>query len=203
MKKLTKDNENLTKNKILHAAARLFCYKGYENVTTREIAKAVGINSASIYYHFPSKEDILKSLYQFYGEQRRKGSPDFRELMKLVETRAPHEVFMQTEFHYDDEIREMLDQILVTATRGIGVDEKSDLFVKENIFDLSRILKPMLSRMVELEKIKPLDIDTFIRLLTFYCFSSAALNKSPFKQGVAEFQAGMAFLYSNIVATGK
>jgi len=200
---MTKDNENVTKNKILRAAARLFCDKGYENVTTREIAKAVKINSASIYYHFPSKEDILRSLYHFYREQRHKKSPDFNELMKLAETKAPHEVLMQTEFHYDEKIRKMLDQILVTATRGIGVDRKSDQFVKENIFELPKLLKPLLQKMVELGKIKPLNIDTFIHILTFYCFSSAALNNSPFRQGVAEYQAGMAFLFSYIVPTGK
>jgi AcrR family transcriptional regulator len=32
---------------------------GYENVTTRDIAQKVGINSSSIYYHFNTKASIL------------------------------------------------------------------------------------------------------------------------------------------------
>lgn len=34
--------------------------KGYEATTIRDIAKEVGIKAASIYHHFPSKDDIVQ-----------------------------------------------------------------------------------------------------------------------------------------------
>ena len=68
-------SEISTKDKILKAAARLFSEKGFDKVTTREIASAIGINSASIYYHFSSKEEILKNLYRFYSERLQEECP--------------------------------------------------------------------------------------------------------------------------------
>jgi AcrR family transcriptional regulator len=44
---------------LRHAAAELFFDRGYEATTTREIARALGIKSGSIYYHYDTKEQIL------------------------------------------------------------------------------------------------------------------------------------------------
>lgn len=197
---MAKQNETGTKYKILKTAAKMFSERGYDSVTMREIAKDIGINSASIYYHFPSKEDILKSLYRLYSEQRRNTSPDLEELLRLAETKPPHEVLMRSEFHYDDdEQREMLDCILVIAARKICSDPESELFIRENIFDnITTILKPLLQRLVELKKIKPLDIDCFLKVVSYYCYSAATLNNSVYKQNIPEYQAGMSLLFSII-----
>ena len=48
-----------TREEIQRAAATLFFAKGYEATTVRAIADELGIKSASIYYHFPDKEQIL------------------------------------------------------------------------------------------------------------------------------------------------
>ena len=199
------ENEFNTRGKILRAAAKMFSERGYDRVTIREIAKAVGINAASIYYHFPSKEGILRSLYKFYTDERSKENLDLNELLRFSKTEPPHEVLMKSEFHYDMEIREFLDHILVTATRGICADDsESEHFIRDNIFDNIRsILKPLLERMIELGKIKPFDIDTFLRVLSYYCFGAAALNSSSLRQGIPEYQAGMSLLYSLIIPTGK
>ena len=45
-------------------ALELFTSKGYESTSLREIAEALGINKASLYYHFHSKEGILQSLFE-------------------------------------------------------------------------------------------------------------------------------------------
>ena len=186
-----------TKEKIMKVAAKMFSERGYDRVTTREIAKAIGINSASIYYYFPSKENILKSLYDYYSDIRSRANPDLEELLRLAETDPPHEVLMKSEFHFHEEIREMLDQILITAGRCISVDPESERFMRENVFDnVEKILRPLLQRMIELGKIKPFDLDNFIKVLSCYCFSAAALNNSAFRQSVDEYQAGMSMLFS-------
>jgi AcrR family transcriptional regulator len=48
-----------TAERLFDIAAELFCERGYAVTTTREIAAAVGIQQASLYYHIPSKEDLL------------------------------------------------------------------------------------------------------------------------------------------------
>ncbi len=47
---------------ILDAAAELFSEQGYGAATTRQIADAVGVRQASIYYHFNNKQEILAEL---------------------------------------------------------------------------------------------------------------------------------------------
>jgi AcrR family transcriptional regulator len=47
---------------ILDTAARLLRGGGYHQTTLREIAEAVGIRKASLYYHFASKEEIVEAV---------------------------------------------------------------------------------------------------------------------------------------------
>jgi len=51
-----------TPERVLDTAAALFWEKGYAATTTREIAAAVGIQQASLYYHVASKEELLYQL---------------------------------------------------------------------------------------------------------------------------------------------
>jgi TetR/AcrR family transcriptional regulator, cholesterol catabolism regulator len=44
---------------ILEAAAELFASRGYAGTSIRDIAEAVSMKTASLYYHFPSKEDLF------------------------------------------------------------------------------------------------------------------------------------------------
>jgi TetR/AcrR family transcriptional regulator, cholesterol catabolism regulator len=44
---------------IIAAAAQVFLEKGYHAATTRDIAAAVGIQQASLYYYISSKEELL------------------------------------------------------------------------------------------------------------------------------------------------
>ncbi|WHP17244.1 TetR/AcrR family transcriptional regulator [Cellulomonas sp. ES6] len=57
-----KDSALSTRDEILAAAASLFGSQGYTETTTRQIADAVGIKQASLYYHFADKSQILRSL---------------------------------------------------------------------------------------------------------------------------------------------
>jgi AcrR family transcriptional regulator len=49
---------------VLDAAGELFTGAGYAATTTRAIAERAGLRQASLYYHFPSKEDILAVLLE-------------------------------------------------------------------------------------------------------------------------------------------
>jgi AcrR family transcriptional regulator len=51
------------REEILTEAARLFATRGFHATTIRDIAAAVRILGGSIYYHFPSKEDIFLAVH--------------------------------------------------------------------------------------------------------------------------------------------
>jgi len=52
-----------TVDRLLDTAAGLFWEKGYATTTTREIAAALSIQQASLYYHMASKEDLLYQIF--------------------------------------------------------------------------------------------------------------------------------------------
>ena len=52
------DNHSV-RDKILAAAVQLFAEYGYHAATMRDIAQIAGIQAASIYYHYPSKQTLL------------------------------------------------------------------------------------------------------------------------------------------------
>jgi len=56
-----------TREKILTEALTLFSVKGYDPVTVREIAYAVGIKESSLYNHFKNKQDIFDSILDEYS----------------------------------------------------------------------------------------------------------------------------------------
>lgn len=51
-----------TKEAIRRAALALFAAKGFEQTSLREVADAVGITKASLYYHYASKHDLLAAI---------------------------------------------------------------------------------------------------------------------------------------------
>ena len=59
-----------TKERIFDEAIELMAKKGFEDVSMREIADEVGVQVSSIYNHFSSKEEILDTIYQYFGIHR-------------------------------------------------------------------------------------------------------------------------------------
>lgn len=51
-----------TKQRILRIATELFARQGYTGTTIADIARELGTTTAALYYHFPSKADILFGL---------------------------------------------------------------------------------------------------------------------------------------------
>lgn len=47
----------------MDVALELFTERGYEKTSLREIAEALGVTKAALYYHFERKEDILLALH--------------------------------------------------------------------------------------------------------------------------------------------
>jgi len=55
-----------TRARIQAVAVEMFTEHGYEKTSLREIAEALGVTKAALYYHFKSKEDIVRSLLEDY-----------------------------------------------------------------------------------------------------------------------------------------
>jgi AcrR family transcriptional regulator len=55
-----------TRERIRSIALELFAEQGYEKTSLREIAERLGVTKAALYYHFKSKEDIVRSFVEDY-----------------------------------------------------------------------------------------------------------------------------------------
>ncbi|MBO5642780.1 MAG: TetR family transcriptional regulator [Kiritimatiellae bacterium] len=62
MSRKTKEEAEKTRSRILSNALALFVKRGYEHTTFNDIAAKLKMTKGAIYWHFPSKKDLLKAL---------------------------------------------------------------------------------------------------------------------------------------------
>jgi TetR/AcrR family transcriptional regulator len=108
------------KTEILETTIPLFAKAGYSGVAMRKIAKAVGINAASLYHHFPDKQSLYIAAlkHAFSGKARRlldalaTNSPPeerlllfIRELCELMDKNPDFSHLVQREILEGDETR--------------------------------------------------------------------------------------------------
>jgi AcrR family transcriptional regulator len=53
-----------TRERVLDVALDIFIEQGYDKASLREIAERMGFTKAALYYHFPSKADMLLALHE-------------------------------------------------------------------------------------------------------------------------------------------
>ena len=64
-----RQNPKSMKARILAAARRIFGEYGYNNTTTRMIAKDVGIDISTLYYHWGEKQDLYEAVLEDVGDE--------------------------------------------------------------------------------------------------------------------------------------
>ncbi len=59
--------DNATREAILNAGQKLFALRSFNQVSLREITELAKVNTASVNYHFGSKEGLLRALFSRYA----------------------------------------------------------------------------------------------------------------------------------------
>lgn len=62
-------NFDSTHRQMIEAAVRLLSEKGADGMSMSEIARVLGINRTTVYYHFPSRDDLLAAVKAWSSEQ--------------------------------------------------------------------------------------------------------------------------------------
>jgi AcrR family transcriptional regulator len=77
-----------TRDKILETALRQFEHQGFEKTSIAQIAARLGITKAAIYYHFPSKEALVRETSEPYfralDDFLSRGDPTVDELVTVL-----------------------------------------------------------------------------------------------------------------------
>ena len=186
-----------TKEKIILAAIVLFSDRGYDNVSMRDIAAEVSIKASSIYNHFPSKRDILKSIYSFYNEKHSALFINMEEPLAWLEKESFHDVFKKINFSWPPEMQETLERVILIAGQRMCLDKESEEFIGESFFKPQKeLLVPLIKRAIKLGKIESIDVDIFMRLVMFYNLSCAGLNRTKMNLSLEQWKSGYDMIMS-------
>ena len=88
--------------RIMEEATRLFVTRGYHGISMREIAEAVGVSKAGLYYHFKDKEDLfiailtanLEQIDRIITQARQTGQTARERISQIIQAilgQAPHQ----------------------------------------------------------------------------------------------------------------
>jgi AcrR family transcriptional regulator len=61
--------KNKVKDGILQKSMKLFLATGYKGTSVKEITEAAGIAKGTLYWHFKSKNEILKGIFEKFDEE--------------------------------------------------------------------------------------------------------------------------------------
>ncbi len=84
------------RQKILDTAKKLFNEKGFNSVSTQEIAHELGISKGNLTYHFHKKEEIIEAIIKQWPRRETPAAPDnlealdryFRRMQDVVRENA-------------------------------------------------------------------------------------------------------------------
>jgi hypothetical protein len=81
-----------------------------------------------------------------------------------------------------------MDRIVAIASAEARFDQRSAEFIKKHLLNLPEMLTiPILKRLIELERIEPVDLDGMRALLSNYAYAAAVRSHSPFPVTLKEW----------------
>ena len=120
-----------TKGEILRTALELFACRGYEAVSVREIAGALGMTQGALYRHYAGKRAIFESILEEMERRDARGARDFdlpEERPAAGETACARctparlEAYSRAQFRYwaKDEFAALFRRMLTLEQYGSG-----------------------------------------------------------------------------------
>jgi AcrR family transcriptional regulator len=148
-----------TRAEAQRVALALFSNQGYEATSMQQIADALGIRKASLYYHFAGKDEIVRSLLEGRADEA-------RALARWVREQPPSPTLAR------DAVLRWVGSSSAEKLRGIRVMNANPLLVgaiaRQAGVDVGDELASMLDALV------PSDTDPRARLLVRMAFMSLA-----------------------------
>ena len=187
-----------TTGKILDAAANLFSHKGYDNVSLREIADAVGIKESSLYNHFESKADILTKLFELFIEKAPEARPSLSELDSMLIVMQPEEIFKYILFHFGKHVSKILENIaIIISNEKYRNIRAAEMYYQYVVGEPSDYYEHLIKKMVVCGKLKKIDARVFAEQ---YNYVSIALTKEYFmaENGLADVHAVVRYMVKTI-----
>ena len=120
-----------TKERIFDIAIRKISKDGFESVSMRDIATEAGIQVASIYSHFSSKNEILDTIYEYFSVHRLDNRNSTERIRHIIETGNALEIMAtlsDTAFDFDEKMAIRMVLIPKIILMRIFKDPKANEF---------------------------------------------------------------------------
>jgi AcrR family transcriptional regulator len=155
------DDRRLTpiagKERILREARDQFVARGYADVTMQDVADAVGLTKAAIYYHFGDKEGLFEAVFFVEGERTAAGIA--AELAAASTFRAQlariARFLLQTG-------GASLGRLIVDLDRYVAEDRRRALV--DRVPHPYEVIRPAFARAVAAGELRAIDFDVIIPL---------------------------------------
>ena len=107
-----------TRERIQAAARELFAKQGVQKTSLQEIADKLGITKPALYYHFASREDLLRSIVQPLIDAGERFLDD-QEAASAIEARALLEGYFDFHYRHRADILLLLAELTTLADLGM------------------------------------------------------------------------------------
>lgn len=172
-----------TKKKIFDCSIELIKSKGFEAVSMKEIADIVGITQSSMYNHFKSKQEILDTIYNFYGHYYLKNRPSLEAIEPILRNGSLFDIIKSVTYKFnDDHLKQMTDIIAILLYR-CAIDERARELTKSLMVDEGvKFAETVFNKAVEIGRLSPMDTHSaavFINSIKLYMFHIWVVDSSP------------------------
>ena len=137
LEKARKDPDSM-KAKILKAARRMFGEYGYHGTTTRMIAREVGIDISTLYYHWGEKGDLYEAVILDINNDLRNKLAEVEKVIHGLPLTQRMEIAIDKVTDYLFECPEISNLILFQYFRKTRKEPSLDFHVPDFISDIAR-----------------------------------------------------------------
>ena len=133
------------KDRLLDAAEGLFCERGFEGTSIRDIAASAGCNIASVNYYFGSKEKLYEEVWRRHLIPMRDiRIASINKVMSQTEARPNLEYLLRS--FADTFVGSMVDTSRVSRLSKLMAREYIDSHLPTNMF-VNEVIKPTMTAM--------------------------------------------------------
>ena len=162
MGKLSVEEKEAKKDKIIEKSMELFREKGYHTTKVEEITKALGISKGNFYTYFNSKEEVLYEILDIIKSEK------IRMLEEIDTNKAPKEILKDFIEDYKQYVFKYLKKVTLQNMDNFLKDERVVNYVVEIQNILVEFLKKNIVERIEGSKNKVYDL----RFITEFIFIS-------------------------------
>lgn len=181
------------REKIRAAAVRLFAEMGYHAAPLRDIASLAGIQAASIYYHYPSKQALLVEIMDTYMRQLNAHLEEIIAQPTNVAERLYEAIASHIRLHttYKAEFF-----IIDTEIRALESEQREGILALRDHYE--HLFQRLLQEGVDQGVLRPTDVKVASYAVIAMCTEVAAWFRSPGRLTVQQ----VIDIYSQIIAQG-